>query len=130
VRNATGLGQITRDYSAVGALVQAGHLRPEEVRLHPRRNEFLQAFGLAAGIVPEVLTLDLRRGDLVLLCSDGLWEALRDDEIAAILDREGSMRQRATQLVDRANEAVGQDNITVVLYEHVSEQGVPHGFAS
>jgi len=58
----------------------------------------------------------------VLLCSDGLWEALSDEEIGTILAWEGSMRQRATQLVDRANEAGGPDNITVVLYEHIAEE--------
>jgi protein phosphatase len=120
VHGATGLKQVTQDHSLVGALVRAGHLRPDEARRHPRRNEILQAVGLATGTVPEVHAVELAAGDLVLLCSDGLWEALTDDEIEAILAWEGSMRQRATQLVDRANAAGGRDNITVVLYEHTS----------
>jgi protein phosphatase len=60
----------------------------------------------------------LKAGDRLLLCSDGLWEALSNDEIGAVLGSDGSMRQLATQLVDRANGAGGPDNITVVLYEH------------
>lgn len=120
VRDATALQQITQDHSVVGTLIRAGHLRPEEARRHPRRNEILQAVGLASDIAPETHTVELAVGDQVLLCSDGLWEALADEEIAAILAWEGSMRQRATQLVDRANGAGGRDNITVVLYEHVT----------
>jgi serine/threonine protein phosphatase PrpC len=123
VRTTAGLEQLTRDHSLVGALVQAGELTPEEARVHPRKNEILQAVGLSNGIVPEVNMRTLQNGDRVLLCSDGLWEALSDEEICTILDWEGSMRQRATQLVDRANEAGGHDNITVVLYEHVAQGG-------
>jgi protein phosphatase len=118
IRTAAGLQQITRDHSVVGALVQAGEVTSNEARFHPRKNEILQAIGLPSGIVPEVNSIVLKNGDHVLLCSDGLWEALSDEEICSILNCEGSMRQRATQLVDRANEAGGRDNITVILYEH------------
>lgn len=123
VRTAAGLEQVTQDHSVVGALVQAGELTPEEARVHPRKNEILQAIGLSNGIIPEVNSRVLEHGDCVLLCSDGLWEALSDEEICSIMDWDGSMRQRATQLVDRANEAGGYDNITVVLYEHVVQGG-------
>lgn len=120
VRTATGLEQVTQDHSVVGALVLAGELTSEEARVHPRKNEILQAVGLSNGIIPEVSSRTLSNGDRVLLCSDGLWEALSDEEICAIVDWDGSMRQRAIQLVDRANEAGGHDNITVVLYQHVT----------
>jgi protein phosphatase len=113
---------MTQDHSLVGALVQAGELTTEEARVHPRKNEILQAVGLAQGIVPDANTRTLNAGDCVLLCSDGLWEALADEEINSIMEWEGSMRQRAIQLVNRANAAGGQDNITVVLYEHVTRR--------
>jgi len=108
--------QITRDHSVVGALVQSGQLTPEEARVHPKKNEILQAIGMPCGVVPEVNTRPLENGDRVLLCSDGLWEALPEAEIHSIVEWEGTMRQLATQLVDRANCAGGYDNITVVLY--------------
>jgi protein phosphatase len=60
----------------------------------------------------------LQPGDRILLCSDGLWGAVTDEEIAAIAGSDGSARQLACLLVDRANAAGGSDNITVVLYEH------------
>jgi serine/threonine protein phosphatase PrpC len=113
-----GLEQMTQDHSVVGSLVKAGELTPEQARVHERKNEILQGVGLSIGILPDVQCVDLAPGDRLLLCSDGLWEALPEEEIRAILDWEGSARQRATQLVDRANAAGGNDNITVVLYEH------------
>ncbi|MGH7816662.1 MAG: PP2C family protein-serine/threonine phosphatase, partial [Candidatus Binatia bacterium] len=120
VRSAGGFAQITQDHSLVGALVRAGAITPEQARAHPRRNEILQAVGLPGGIIPEVNARILDNGDRVLLCSDGLWESLSDTEICAVVDSRGSIRRRATQLVDRANTAGGWDNITVVLYEHRS----------
>ena len=120
VRNAEALRSVTQDHSIVGLLTRAGQLTPEEARVHPEKGTILQAIGTPMVLDPEVHSTPLHAGDLVLLCSDGLWEALSDEEINAILAWEGSMRQRATQLVDRANEAGGPDNITVVLYEHVA----------
>ena len=121
VRSSAGLEQITRDHSTVGVLVRSGQITREEARVHPKKNEILQAIGLPAGIIPEINASKLSSGDRVLLCSDGLWEALSDEEISTVVDSEGSMRQRAIQLVDRANGAGGFDNITVVLYEHGGE---------
>jgi protein phosphatase len=100
----------------VGALVQSGQLTPEEARVHPMKNEILQAIGMPCGVVPEFNTRTLANGDRVLLCSDGLWEALSETEIHSIVEWEGTMRQLATQLVDRANDAGGYDNVTVILY--------------
>jgi PPM family protein phosphatase len=112
-----GLQQVTRDHSTVAALVEAAHLTPDEARVHANKNEVLQAIGMAAGVRPDVNRAGLKAGDRVLLCSDGLWEALAHDEIQSIVASDGTVRQLATQLVDRANRAGGHDNITVVLYE-------------
>lgn len=109
---------ITRDHSVVATLVDAGQLSADQARTHPLKNEVLQALGMSHGLSPDVNSVPMKRGDRVLLCSDGLWESLADEEIASIVGSDGSMRQIATQLVDRANEAGGRDNITVVLYEH------------
>jgi protein phosphatase len=59
----------------------------------------------------------LKRGDRVLICSDGLWESLTNDEITTVLVSEGTMRQLASVLANRAISAGGEDNITVILYE-------------
>jgi protein phosphatase len=114
--------QITRDHSVVGALVRNGQLTPEQARRHSKKNEILQAVGIGGGIAPEVNTKVLSEGARVLLCTDGLWDALSDDEIRTTLDSDGNMRQLATLLVDRANRAGGNDNITVILYEHSANE--------
>lgn len=112
---------ITQDHSVVAELIAVGDLTAEQARGHPANNEVLQAIGMPAGFAPDINIRSLKPGDRVLLCSDGLWEMLTDQEIASVVGADGSMRQLATQLVDRANDMGGHDNISVVLYEHRSE---------
>jgi protein phosphatase len=112
------LRALTRDHSVVAELIAAGDLAPDQARGHPAKNVVLRAIGMASGFEADVNACPLQDGDRVLLCSDGLWEMLSDDEIAAVIGGEGSMRQIALQLVDRANDAGGADNISVVLYQH------------
>jgi protein phosphatase len=118
VRSGTELKAITRDHSVVAELVAAGKLAAEQAHRHATKNQILQAIGMPSGFDPDINHRSLVPGDRVLLCSDGLWEMLTDQEIASIIGAEGSMRQLATQLVDRANDAGGNDNISVILYEH------------
>jgi protein phosphatase len=118
VRSRSGFGPITHDHSVVGTLVRSGQLSPEQARVHPNKHEVLQAAGMPGPLVPELNVRTLSDGDLVLVCSDGLWEALTDSEIGAVVDWDGTMRQRAIQLVDRAIDAGAEDNVTVVMYEH------------
>ncbi|MCI0654109.1 MAG: Stp1/IreP family PP2C-type Ser/Thr phosphatase [Methylococcaceae bacterium] len=111
---------LTCDHSVVAKLIAAGDLTPDQARGHPARNQVLQAIGMPVGFGPDINTCRLEPGDRVLLCSDGLWEMLSDQEIAGIVGGDGSMRQIVTQLVDRANDSGGHDNISVVLYEHTA----------
>jgi len=73
---------------------------------------------MLTGFQPTVTTLALRPGDRVLLCSDSLWEALGEHDMARIVGSGGSMLELTSALVDTANAASGHDNITAVLYEH------------
>lgn len=111
------LCRTTNDQSLVGELVESGMLTPDEARSHPQRGWITQAIGIR-DIKPGINRVALQPGDRILLCSDGLWGAVTDEEIAAIAGSDGSARQLACLLVDRANAAGGSDNITVVLYEH------------
>lgn len=112
------LAQITEDHSAVSDLVRQHVLTKDQARTHQDRGRLQQAIGLTRGIKPDLNVRELKPGNRVLLCSDGLWESLPDDEIATVLGCDGSMRQLASVLVDRANSAGGEDNTTVVVYEH------------
>ena len=116
---------VTNDHSLVWELVLSGILAPAEVRTHPQRAKITQAIGPSRSIKPDVSRLVLAHGDRVLVCSDGLWEALADQDLRGIVVAEGSIRDLAVMLVDRANAAGGEDNITAVLYEHMAPNSAP-----
>jgi serine/threonine protein phosphatase PrpC len=112
------LRRVTNDHSLVWELVMSGLLTPAEARLHPQRGTVTQAIGMPAGVKPELIRLTVKPGDRILLCSDGLWEALVDQDICKIVGSDGSMLELASMLVNTANATSGEDNITAILYEH------------
>jgi serine/threonine protein phosphatase PrpC len=112
------LTRLTNDHSLVWELVTSGQLTPDQARLHPQRSKVTQAIGMLAGIAPEVTSRMLKPRDRVLLCSDGLWEALPEPYIGEIVGADGPVMESLSMLVDKANATSGQDNITAVLYEH------------
>lgn len=109
------LEQLTRDHSWVGEQVAAGLLSAEQARLHPLKNVITRALGGENGLEVEVGQWAWRDGDLFLLCSDGLTGMLEDAEIAECLSAEQGLEGAGEELVRRANERGGLDNITVVL---------------
>ncbi|MDE0179685.1 MAG: protein phosphatase 2C domain-containing protein [Gammaproteobacteria bacterium] len=106
---------ITRDHSIVQRRVDAGLISPAQARLARDRHVVTRAVGAEPTLRPDVGTLDLEDGDLLLLCSDGLTEHLEDDEIARHLADAPDLHETADRLVDAANAAGGSDNVTVVL---------------
>jgi protein phosphatase len=112
--------RITNDHSLVWDLVLSGLLTPEEARIHPQRSKVTQAIGQTQRFKPDLAKLMLKPGDRVLLCSDGLWEAVADQDLRVLVSSDCSMREMAMLLVDKANAAGGKDNISAVLYEHAS----------
>jgi len=118
VINQSGISQITNDHSTVAELVQMGKMTKEEARHSPMKNQITQALGSSFSLEPEYNQHSLNKGDKVLLCSDGLWEMLSDEEIQAIVMEEGSVDETCRKLIDQANQAGGNDNITVVLVEY------------
>ncbi|MCJ7437004.1 MAG: Stp1/IreP family PP2C-type Ser/Thr phosphatase, partial [Acidimicrobiia bacterium] len=111
------LERVTTDHSLVEELIQAGELTPEEAEHDPRRSMITRALGLEPGVVVDVIDVDLRDGDRLLLCSDGLTTMIGEDEIATLLADEPDAATAATRLVDEANAAGGVDNITVVVID-------------
>ncbi|MCS7162925.1 MAG: Stp1/IreP family PP2C-type Ser/Thr phosphatase [Bacteroidia bacterium] len=115
------LYQKTLDHSYVQFLVSQGLLSPEEAELHPRRHVILRALGLSQRPEIEVAleALTIEPGDCILLCSDGLNNMLSNSDIQAILNTDLPLQAKAHALVKAANEAGGEDNISVVLAEFV-----------
>jgi PPM family protein phosphatase len=114
------LEQLTTDHSLVGELVRSGRLTEDEAAVHPHRSVITRALGTEADVEVDTSTIDLRPGDLMLICSDGLSAMVREDEIVRLLEAtRGDPHDAAEALVAAANEAGGEDNVTVVLFELV-----------
>ncbi|MCS6884121.1 MAG: Stp1/IreP family PP2C-type Ser/Thr phosphatase [Acidobacteriota bacterium] len=107
--------QITEDHSLVERMVRRGELTREEAKIHPNRNIIYRSIGSRREIEVDVLTRSLRRGDYVLLCSDGLTSMLSDEQIELILKRNTDPAQAAKELVVAANAAGGEDNVSVIV---------------
>jgi PPM family protein phosphatase len=110
------LYQLTHDHTLMADMLRRGQIQPEQAAQHRLRHVITNVVGgMEAGIYVEAHALDVRAGDRLLLCSDGLTEMLTDDAIAAVLRTEADPEAACLKLVAQANEAGGRDNITVLL---------------
>ncbi|MCI0488670.1 MAG: Stp1/IreP family PP2C-type Ser/Thr phosphatase [Blastocatellia bacterium] len=107
--------QMTRDQSLVGQLVQAGHITEEEAERHTYKNVILQALGAASHLSVAVDRLTLRDMDIMILCSDGLSNKVRAEEMKQIIDRAPTLKDACESLIQIANQRGGEDNITVLV---------------
>jgi protein phosphatase len=112
-------GQIklaTKDQSLVQQLVDVGQISEQEAETHMFRNVILQALGAQPELQPVTGRVRFFRGDILLLCSDGLSGKLRaEDMLRIVTDADGDLARACEALIDEANERGGEDNITVVL---------------
>jgi serine/threonine protein phosphatase PrpC len=106
----------TKDQSLVQQLVDVGQISEQEAETHMFRNVILQALGAQPELQPVTGLVKVFRGDVLLLCSDGLSGKLRGEDMLRIVqEARGDLRRACEALVDEANERGGEDNITVVL---------------
>jgi serine/threonine protein phosphatase PrpC len=115
------LDQLTDDHSLVAELVRAGRLTPEEAALHPQRAVITRALGTDPTIAADVFATDAQPGDLILLCTDGLTTMLDDAALTAALLESKDAQTAVRTLVRGANQAGGDDNISVVVFEVVED---------
>ena len=114
---AGGMEQLTEDHSLVASMVRDGALDPEAAHSDARRNIITRALGAEDRVRVDVVSSGLEPGDRIVLCSDGLSGQVREDAMAAVLDAEPDLRRAVDRLVDLANEAGGDDNVTVIVID-------------
>jgi PPM family protein phosphatase len=107
--------QLTKDQSLMQRLVEAGELTEEEAAQSERRNIILQALGPDPKVKVDLTHQEVRRGDILVLCSDGLSGQVKKEEIAQVVTAERDLGAACDKLIALANERGGPDNITVVL---------------
>jgi protein phosphatase len=121
ILRAGNLVQVTRDQSLVNQLIEAGQLTEEEAETFEHNNIILQALGTSDTVQVDLTYAELRRGDTLLLCSDGLSGMVRFDEIREILRSSPEPLDVCKALTERANAAGGHDNITVIVVQFEGE---------
>ncbi len=109
------LRQLTEDHSVVAELVRRGSISEEEAEHHPHRNVITRALGAEPDVQVDRVSEQLMDGDVLLLCSDGLYGEVGDAEVTEVLSEAASLEAAAEALVERANRNGGSDNVTVVL---------------
>jgi protein phosphatase len=107
--------QITTDHSLVERLVATGHITPEEAHHHPQRNIIYRVIGERPEVDVDIFEQRLSPGEALLLCSDGLSGTVADNQIWQIWRTSTSPQEACERLVEAANQAGGQDNVTVVI---------------
>jgi serine/threonine protein phosphatase PrpC len=111
-----GLKQITRDHSLVAELVAAKLITPDEVYTHPRRNEITRCLGDKEEVEIDSFIVPLEVGDILLLCSDGLWEMVRNPDIEELITSSPRQAEQLTELlIQAALNRGGADNVSVVV---------------
>ena len=109
--------QLSRDHSLVQEMVRLGGINPEEAKYHPDKNVITRAIGAKEDVEVDFFQHRLQKGDTVLMCSDGLTDMLDDDEIFRIVKSGRDIVETAKELVEKANENGGKDNIGIVLVQ-------------
>lgn len=117
VKDSTGtytIRRITRDHSVVMDLVDSGVIKEEDIRTHPMRNRITRCVGNFRDLGPDFVWYDIDEDDILIMCSDGLWEMVCEEMILAIARSSSTPEEMCERLVSAANDAGGHDNITVV----------------
>lgn len=120
--DAKNIVQLTEDHSYVNEMIRQGRIRAEDARTHPNRNLITRAVGVDPRVEGDVYEVDLREGEVLLLCSDGLSGMVEDAKIAEIVRRSNDLETAGQALVEAAKLCGGADNVTVVLFSRGQTQ--------
>ena len=108
--------QITEDHSLVEEMVKSGEIKRSEARFHPKKNVITRAVGASSNVIPDYFEVSVKSRDMILICSDGLTNMVDEEEIYQIIKSyQEDLETAGKELVKRANENGGKDNIAIVL---------------
>ncbi len=117
-----GITQLTKDHSLVEEMVRLGGIKPEEAKYHPDKNIITRAIGAKGNVEVDFYEHRLKKGDIILMCTDGLSNMVEDDELFHIIQGGRDIVESAVSLVDAAKENGGTDNIGIVLIEPFTDE--------
>lgn len=107
--------RLTVDHTLVQELVDMGSISEKEAQSHPKRHVLVRSLGVNEYMAPDTYSYDISPGDLIVMCTDGLYGCVEEKEIKRIIKRHKNLNTCAQQLINAANEGGGTDNITVIL---------------
>jgi serine/threonine protein phosphatase PrpC len=107
--------QLTTDHSLVGQLVAGGLIEPDEVYTHPQRSQIYRSLGDKQKVQIDITKQQVVPGDILLSCSDGLWEMVRNPQIKDILSKAPDPQTACSRLIEAANNNGGEDNVSAVV---------------
>ena len=110
-----GIKQLSKDHSLVEEMVRLGGMKPEEAKHHPDKNIITRAIGAKKKVEVDNFEYELKKDDIILMCSDGLSNMIEDDEIFELVQSSRDVVEAVQRLIDRANKYGGNDNIGVVI---------------
>ncbi len=106
--------QLTEDHTYVNTLVKAGILSREEADQDERKNVIVKALGAEPSVEPDFFQVELEDGDVLIACSDGLYDEVSNEDILEAIENNENMSDLSAELIDKANQRGGRDNITVI----------------
>lgn len=116
--------QLTKDNSFVQELIESGAITKEEALTHPKKNVITRAIGTDCDIKIDTYEFELKERDILLLCSDGLTNMITDEEILKVISTDASLKQKSNDLIDKALEKGGIDNISLICIKYDSKVGI------
>lgn len=117
-----GIHQITKDHSLVEEMVRLGEMNEEQAKAHPDKNIITRAVGAAAKVDVDFFEVELKDGDSVLLCSDGLTNMVDNEDIYRIISDNEDVEKEVRTLIETANQNGGKDNITAIIIKLLSDE--------
>jgi protein phosphatase len=111
------LSQVTEDHTLVARMVKEGRLQPEEAERHPQRSIITRTLGVDSEVQVDTMSLAVQSGDRILICSDGLTSMIDAGDITEVLSSVEDPQEAVERLVDLANAAGGEDNVTSVVID-------------